>query len=174
MTDISGLIHFITEASADARVRSAVDLILDHKIEAAAVVFFSSALGAHTLARVLNMIPLGWWYALVRATFRAVSVFGNHKLTRPAWGPIEDMIDRLILETALKAREGLKSDDPPAAAPPPPSKPQGIDPPPSLPPSESAPATCGLCGGAMPPGEEMFNYHGSSGPCPAAPPVPGA
>jgi hypothetical protein len=26
--------------------------------------------------------------------------------------------------------------------------------------------TCGLCGKPMPPGEEMFNYHGYSGPCP--------
>lgn len=27
-------------------------------------------------------------------------------------------------------------------------------------------ATCGLCGQAMPEGEEMFNYHGYSGDCP--------
>ncbi len=27
-------------------------------------------------------------------------------------------------------------------------------------------AKCGLCGEPMPPGEEMFNYHGHSGPCP--------
>jgi len=26
---------------------------------------------------------------------------------------------------------------------------------------------CGICGEPMPPGEEMFNYHGFSGPCPA-------
>ena len=25
---------------------------------------------------------------------------------------------------------------------------------------------CGLCGQPMPPGEEMFQYHGFSGPCP--------
>ena len=30
---------------------------------------------------------------------------------------------------------------------------------------------CGLCGEAMPPGEEMFNYHGYSGNCPK-PPLP--
>jgi hypothetical protein len=29
-------------------------------------------------------------------------------------------------------------------------------------------ATCGLCGKPMPPGEEMFQYHGYSGPCPTA------
>ena len=28
------------------------------------------------------------------------------------------------------------------------------------------PSTCGLCGLPMPDGEEMFNYHGYSGPCP--------
>ena len=28
---------------------------------------------------------------------------------------------------------------------------------------------CKLCGHPMPPGEEMFNYHGHSGPCPAPP-----
>jgi hypothetical protein len=28
------------------------------------------------------------------------------------------------------------------------------------------PALCSLCGKPMPKGEEMFNYHGSSGPCP--------
>ena len=26
---------------------------------------------------------------------------------------------------------------------------------------------CGLCGEPMPPGEEMFNYHGYSGGCPS-------
>lgn len=26
--------------------------------------------------------------------------------------------------------------------------------------------TCGMCGEPMPPGEEMFMYHGHSGPCP--------
>lgn len=30
-------------------------------------------------------------------------------------------------------------------------------------------AKCGLCGEPMPPGEEMFNYHGHSGPCPKPP-----
>ena len=29
---------------------------------------------------------------------------------------------------------------------------------------------CGLCGEPMPPGEEMFKYHGHSGPCPESPP----
>lgn len=28
-------------------------------------------------------------------------------------------------------------------------------------------ATCGICGEPMPEGEEMFKYHGYSGPCPA-------
>jgi hypothetical protein len=32
-------------------------------------------------------------------------------------------------------------------------------------------AKCGLCGEPMPEGEEMFNYHGYSGPCPK-PPLP--
>jgi hypothetical protein len=30
-------------------------------------------------------------------------------------------------------------------------------------------ALCQLCGEPMPKGEEMFNYHGSSGPCPKPP-----
>ena len=29
--------------------------------------------------------------------------------------------------------------------------------------------TCELCGEPMPPGEEMFKYHGYSGPCPKPP-----
>lgn len=32
-------------------------------------------------------------------------------------------------------------------------------------------ATCSLCGEPMPEGEQMFNYHGFSGPCPK-PPLP--
>lgn len=31
----------------------------------------------------------------------------------------------------------------------------------------SDPAKCGLCGAPMPEGEEMFQYHGYSGPCPS-------
>lgn len=34
-------------------------------------------------------------------------------------------------------------------------------------------ATCQLCGEPMPAGEEMFKYHGYSGPCPK-PPLPPA
>ncbi len=30
---------------------------------------------------------------------------------------------------------------------------------------------CGICGEPMPDGEQMFKYHGRSGPCPA-PPLP--
>lgn len=30
-------------------------------------------------------------------------------------------------------------------------------------------STCGLCGEPMPAGEEMFQYHGYSGPCPKPP-----
>lgn len=30
-------------------------------------------------------------------------------------------------------------------------------------------AKCSLCGEPMPPGEEMFKYHGYSGPCPKPP-----
>ena len=43
---------------------------------------------------------------------------------------------------------------------------------PTAPPAESvedAKALCGLCGFPMPEGEEMFNYHGYSGKCPAEP-----
>ncbi len=32
-------------------------------------------------------------------------------------------------------------------------------------------ARCQLCGEPMPPGEEVFNFHGYSGPCPK-PPLP--
>jgi len=32
-------------------------------------------------------------------------------------------------------------------------------------------SNCKLCGEPMPQGEEMFNYHGYSGPCPK-PPLP--
>ncbi len=28
---------------------------------------------------------------------------------------------------------------------------------------------CSICGEPMPPGEEMFKFHGASGPCPAPP-----
>ena len=31
---------------------------------------------------------------------------------------------------------------------------------------EAAEGICGLCGKPMPPGEEMFRFHGYSGPCP--------
>ena len=34
-------------------------------------------------------------------------------------------------------------------------------------------SNCTICGAPMPEGEEMFKYHGYSGPCPA-PPLPAA
>lgn len=33
--------------------------------------------------------------------------------------------------------------------------------------TQTTTATCGLCGRPMPEGEEMFRYHGHSGPCPS-------
>jgi hypothetical protein len=36
---------------------------------------------------------------------------------------------------------------------------------------QSKQGSCELCGEPMPPGEEMFRYHGYSGPCPK-PPIP--
>ena len=33
-------------------------------------------------------------------------------------------------------------------------------------------ATCTICGEPMPPGEEMFKFHGYSGPCPKPPLAP--
>ena len=35
---------------------------------------------------------------------------------------------------------------------------------------DSVIAICEVCGDLMPEGEEMFNYHGYSGPCPRPPP----
>ena len=32
---------------------------------------------------------------------------------------------------------------------------------------ESVPGICNMCGKPMPKGEEMFKYHGLSGPCPS-------
>lgn len=36
----------------------------------------------------------------------------------------------------------------------------------SAPPNATGTPLCDLCGEPMPPGEEMFRYHGYSGPCP--------
>lgn len=33
----------------------------------------------------------------------------------------------------------------------------------------SNPPVCSICGELMPPGEEMFKFHGYSGPCPKPP-----
>lgn len=33
----------------------------------------------------------------------------------------------------------------------------------------SSPPTCSVCGEPMPPGEEVFKFHGYSGPCPKPP-----
>ena len=35
----------------------------------------------------------------------------------------------------------------------------------------ATPAKCEICGHPMPKGEEMFKYHGHSGPCPVPPPT---
>lgn len=35
---------------------------------------------------------------------------------------------------------------------------------------ESVPGICDVCGKPMPEGEEMFKFHGYSGPCPSEPP----
>ena len=36
-------------------------------------------------------------------------------------------------------------------------------------PTRETPPVCEICGEPMPPGEEMFKFHGYSGPCPKPP-----
>lgn len=92
-------------------IRAAFDLVMAHKVVAALAFFFASGMGANILARLINRIPLGWWYGIVWGVFRGLSLAGNHRLGRPLWKPFEEFIKRVILKTAEVANDGLASDD---------------------------------------------------------------
>jgi len=100
----------------DVNVKMILDLVHQHQLAAATLAFLGTGLGASLLARVINVIPMGWWYGTVWGIFRALSIGGNHKLGRFVWKPIEGALDRLIFKTADSAREGLHSDDEAEAA----------------------------------------------------------
>jgi len=108
---MDALIMSMIPAGVDPRWKDIVTLILSHKISAAFVLLFASGLGAPLLAWLLNRIPLGWWYAMVRVCFNALSRAGNTRLGRPAWKPIEEWLENFLWKTADAARDGLEEDD---------------------------------------------------------------
>lgn len=112
-------------ASMLSQATPALEAVRAHPFLTAVAVLASSGAGANLLARVLNRIPLGGWYAVVRATFRGVSLVGNTRFGRPLWKPFEAWLENFIGKTADAARGGLDSDDEittaqdPAVVPPP-------------------------------------------------------
>lgn len=87
------------------------NLIMAHKVAAAFALFMASGMGANALVRVLNLIPLGWWYSVVKTFFSGVSRIGNMRFGRPLWQPFEEWLEKFLGGTMDAAREGLDSDN---------------------------------------------------------------
>ncbi len=115
-----------------ADLRPVLDLILEHKMAAAGAFVLSSGIGAQLAIRLLNLLPLAWWYATVETVFYGISVAGGSRFTRPLWDPVEEWFEAFMGKTVDAARRGLRRDNgvPPAA-----NKPQGAPPGPLPPPS---------------------------------------
>ena len=58
-------------ATADPRIRDVVALVLAHKGATVLAFLLSSGLGAQILIRILNAIPMAWWYSGLRAVAAA-------------------------------------------------------------------------------------------------------
>ena len=88
-----------------------ISLALAHKGAAALSVFLASGFAAPVIAWLLNRIPIEWWYSWVRLVFENLSRFGNTRLGKLAWKPIEDALIKFIGGTADAAEDGLMKDD---------------------------------------------------------------
>lgn len=88
---------------------------------------------ANLLARVLNVIPLGPWFAFLGAAGRAVSAFGNRRYSAPAWAPFEEFLVKWIHGSSDAIVGGLLADKAPVAT-------VNVPPEPGVPPPAPPPA----------------------------------
>lgn len=86
-------------------------LIMEHKMAAALAFLLSSGIGAQVAIRLLNLLPLAWWYATVETVFFGISVVGGHRFTRPLWDPVENWFEAFLGKTMDAARRGLRRDN---------------------------------------------------------------
>lgn len=134
----ASILKFLGQVGLNQQSLHVVTLILDHKGAAAMAFFFGTGVGVNILVRILNAIPLGWWYSMLRVTAVGVSAVGRQRLTTPVWRPFEVWFENFLGKSVDAIREGLEADDRPISRKTMPATPApGVGEPPS--PSASAP-----------------------------------
>lgn len=101
----------------------ALGFVGDHPTLTALAFVLGGGTVANILARMLNVIPLGPWFAFLGAAGRAVSAFGNLRYSAPAWAPFEEFLVKWIHGSSDAIVGGLLADKAPVVpvnAPPPP------------------------------------------------------
>lgn len=84
-----------------------LQLVMAHKVGAAALAFLATGAGANLLARALNAIPLAWWFSMVKGAAFALGSAGDVKLGRAVFQPFEDLIQRIAQGTSDAIRDGF-------------------------------------------------------------------
>jgi hypothetical protein len=101
--------------NTDPQIVSAISLVLNHKLAAAIALFFGSSVGLNVLVWLLNRIPLGWWYSLLRSTAGVVSTTGRQRFTWPIWRQFEVAFEDFLGKSVDAIRAGLDADERPDA-----------------------------------------------------------
>lgn len=84
-----------------------LQLVMTHKFGAAALAFLATGVGANLMARVLNAVPLAWWFATVKGVAFSLGSAGDVKFGRAVFQPFEDLIQRIAQGTSDAIRDGF-------------------------------------------------------------------
>lgn len=86
------------------------EMVKAHPWLTLAGLLLSSGAGANVLARILNRIPLGPWFAVLEVVGRGASRMGNMKFSRPLWEPIETWFIKALAGSVQALANGLQAD----------------------------------------------------------------
>jgi hypothetical protein len=126
----AAVLKFLGQCGFGQQTLDLASLVLAHKGAAALALFLGSGVGVSILIRVLNALPLGWWYSSLRVTAGLVSAAGRRRLTAAVWRPLELWFENFLGKSVDAIREGLEADDaPPTAEKPATAQPDPLPPP---------------------------------------------
>lgn len=111
--EVGGAVQKILEAAAPMfeHLAPAAAMVREHPLMTATAVVVSSGAGANGMARLLNRVPLGAWYAALEVGARTISRISEASLLRPLWKPFEIWLIKAVVGSAKAVEKGFLSDN---------------------------------------------------------------
>ena len=84
-----------------------IQLLMAHKVGAALLAFLATSAGANLLVRVLNSIPMEWWFSMLRNSAYVFGLAGDTRFGEAVFSPFEDFIVTVIGKSGDSIRDGF-------------------------------------------------------------------